>query len=134
MLRNRVNVGLVRGICLWALSGACGAGVLAQPLETVRSIPAAKWACLLPLLGNDCTGGGEAGMLQRAVAPRDVTSDSPHLGDVWSDIDFGGNAASGRWLGEGKDPVWELLAETGDASYLDFDTHLRLRSLPHDDF
>ena len=48
------------------------------------------WACLVPLQGNDCTGGGTVSMLQNWFAPHDVATENPVVGTIWNDIDFGG--------------------------------------------
>ena len=36
-----------------------------------------QWACLLPLHGSDCTGGGEEAMKESWISPHDLAEESP---------------------------------------------------------
>jgi len=87
------------------------------------------WACLLPLDGNDCSGGGERAMLESWVAPHDVALESPIVGTVWSDIDFGRTAKSGGWLGRGA-PRFVRVGPGPDPDLVDLAHHLATGDLP----
>src|SRR5437867_6133890 len=82
-----------------------------------------QWACLLPLQGNDCTGGGPQAMKENWVAPHDVATESPVAGTIWSDIDFGGAAKSARYRGQG-DPTFVNIGLSGDPDAVDFNQYL----------
>jgi hypothetical protein len=81
------------------------------------------WACLVPLQGNDCTGGGVHSMLANWVAPHDLSLESPKEGDVWDDIDFGGAAESVAWRGAG-DPTWLNIGLGPDPNVVDWNAYL----------
>lgn len=78
-----------------------------------------QWACLVPLQGNDCSGGGVHVMKTNWVAPHDVTTENPTVGEIWGDIDFGGEAKSAAWRGPG-DPTWTNVGAGSDPDVVDW--------------
>ena len=109
---------------------ACASGALpAAAAEGPWFIPAPEWACLLPLDGVDCSGGGAQGMLADWTAPRDVRTESPVVGTRWDDIDFGGAARSAAFLGSGE-PVFVRLASPGAPDRVDVRAHHESRGAP----
>ena len=81
-----------------------------------------QWACLVPLQGNDCTGGGPRAMAENWVAPRDIATENPVVGTVWSDIDFGGAAKSAAYRGAG-DPTFVNVGLQPDPNAVDWNLY-----------
>lgn len=110
------------------LCGLCGAaGLRAQnPRGYIQSD---AWACLVPLDGADCTGGGEEALRESWVAPRSLADEDPVVGTVWDDVDFGGAARSRAWLGRGV-PRFARVSRGRDADAVDFRAALDRQGLP----
>jgi hypothetical protein len=90
-----------------------------------------RWACLVPLQGNDCSGGGPHVMTRSWVAPRDLATANPAAGDVWGDIDFGGAAKSAAWRGAGP-PTWVNIGPGADPNVVDWNEYLSAAGLTND--
>ncbi|MBI4602530.1 MAG: hypothetical protein HY721_11275 [Planctomycetes bacterium] len=84
----------VQALCALLVFGLESSG-RADPGDVNPSgwIRAGGWNMLFPL-GNPygCDGGGAATMLGSWLAPHDLAQESPAPGEIWSDIDFGGEA------------------------------------------
>src|SRR5688572_21222299 len=91
-----------------------------------------QWACLVPLQGNDCSGGGPPAMAENWVAPHDIATENPVVGTVWADIDFGGAAKSDAYRGSG-DPTFVSVGLQPDPNAVDWNLYCS-SALLTDDF
>jgi hypothetical protein len=107
-------------------------GLARSPAQNPNGfIQSDQWACLLPLVGNDCTGGGEHTMALNWVAPRSLATQNPLVGTVWADIDFGRTAKSPDYRGVGL-PTFVNLNDPAPADAVDLGAYLARNGLTDD--
>jgi hypothetical protein len=115
--------------CVFVLTAFCSGPLAGQnPFGWIQSD---QWACLVPLQGNDCSGNGVHVMKQNWVAPHDLTSEDPVVGDVWDDIDFGGAAKSAAWRGAGL-PAWTNIGLGPDPNVVNWQAYCTANGLTDD--
>ena len=122
-MRRAVRV-LAVGLCAWLpVSAWCQA-----PNGFIQSD---SWASLVPIQGLDCTGGGPKHRLGDWLAPRDLSLENPVVGTVWSDIDFGGDALSDAWLGDGR-PTFVSIGNGVAPDVVDYEEYLNDKRFEND--